>query len=400
MKAVAVICEYNPFHLGHLYQLKEIRRRGADCIIGIMSGNFTQRGEPAIIPKHERAEMAVSAGMDLVVELPFPYCAGYAEAFAAAGVAIAEGLCANEICFGSETGEISILERLAELSLSAEFESAYAARRADGAAAFYRLLEELGGVDGLRSNDILGLQYIRAAKKAGYDIGFSTIRRCGSAYRELGTDSAIPSAGALRSLWSETQSEESLSPFIPDSCMRVLRNAVRRGIAPIKSGALDSLVIGTFRLADPCTLSDVADVPVGFANRLCSMANRVTTIDELVKGLTNRDFTPARIMRIILYALTGAHRSDLDIQSSPIGYVNLLAANQVGCKYLSSIRKSDFVLTKAANAPIHDSVQYRRLKLSEKADAIYTLAMPKPVESGYFVKHPPYIGIHNGDKEQ
>ena len=123
MKICAVICEYNPFHLGHAYQLAEMQKRGA--VIAVMSGSFTQRGDAAVLSKYDRAEIAVRCGADLVLELPFPYSSAPAEIFGGTGVRIAHALgCVDELCFGSETGDISSLVLLTERLQSEDFREA------------------------------------------------------------------------------------------------------------------------------------------------------------------------------------------------------------------------------------------------------------------------------------
>ena len=123
MKICAVICEYNPFHFGHAYQISEMKKRGA--VIAVMSGNFTQRGDAAVLSKYERAEIAVRYGADLVLELPFPYSSASAEIFGGAGVRIAHALgCVDELCFGSETGEIAPLLTLSDRLQSEGFRKA------------------------------------------------------------------------------------------------------------------------------------------------------------------------------------------------------------------------------------------------------------------------------------
>ena len=125
MKTTGIICEYNPMHSGHAYQLSVVREGGAECIVALMSGSFTERGEIAVADKYTRAEIALGAGADLVLELPYPYCAGGAEYFATAGVSILDRLSIDRISFGSESGDLDLLLRAAEAALSDEFKSAF-----------------------------------------------------------------------------------------------------------------------------------------------------------------------------------------------------------------------------------------------------------------------------------
>ena len=123
MKIYAVICEYNPFHLGHAYQLSELKRKGA--VVCVMSGSFTQRGDASVLSKYDRAELAVRSGADLVLELPFPYSSASAEIFGRAGVRIADALgCVDALCFGSETGDTESLIALSDRLRAENFQNA------------------------------------------------------------------------------------------------------------------------------------------------------------------------------------------------------------------------------------------------------------------------------------
>ena len=154
MRSVGIICECNPFHGGHQYLIDRAREGGADAIVCVMSGNFVQRGEAAVLSPHARAEIVVSSGADAVVELPFPYAASSAEFFGRAGVEILSRLGVDEVWFGSETGDLSLLSRYAEVADSAEFQAAYAEaslREGGTASAYFALLSELSG-DGTRKS--------------------------------------------------------------------------------------------------------------------------------------------------------------------------------------------------------------------------------------------------------
>ena len=157
MRHVGIICEYNPFHGGHLHLIKAVR--GAQTVICLMSGNFTQRGEAALLPPVARAAMAVEAGADLVLELPFPFAASSARYFATAGVRALFALGADTLAFGSECGDLARLQALAEKAPEGncrEGETLLTQSTGDAAAYF----EALG--EAVSSNDILGIEYLRA----------------------------------------------------------------------------------------------------------------------------------------------------------------------------------------------------------------------------------------------
>ena len=188
MKMIAIICEYNPFHKGHEYQIKEIRRKfPSDALIGVMSGAMTERGEPAIMSKYARAEAAVKCGLDLVVELPAPWSMSGAAFFAAAGVRIAAAVGADTLAFGSECGSVGELREIAEYLSSDDFLKASAAARAENphlqtGDIRANVLRERFGCFPTGSNDILAIEYIRAAERLGAKLDCITIKREGGAY--------------------------------------------------------------------------------------------------------------------------------------------------------------------------------------------------------------------------
>ena len=170
--AFGIICEYNPLHNGHLHQINEIKRVTDEPIICVMSGNFTQRGEIAIADKYARAKMALQAGADAVFELPIPFCIASAEYFAMASVHILANLCVDKLCFGSESADADKIIKIAKIAASAEFKTECEALSKSEASvgAYFELLSKRAGVDGILSNDILGIEYTKAIIKNGFDM--------------------------------------------------------------------------------------------------------------------------------------------------------------------------------------------------------------------------------------
>ena len=200
MKTAAVICEYNPFHFGHKYQIETMKRNfGSGCrIIAIMSGCFTQRGEPAIFDKYTRAESALRCGCDLVLELPLPHSMSGAEFFARAGVYIADSIGVVDLLFfGSECGELTRLQTVAERMSSDEFRQACTEERSkDKGAQTGRLRDEiyrrLWGDEPILSgsNNLLALEYLRALKRFNSPIQPYAVKRVGGGYNstDISTD--------------------------------------------------------------------------------------------------------------------------------------------------------------------------------------------------------------------
>ena len=380
--AFGIVCEYNPFHNGHLRQINEIKKVNGEPIICVMSGNFTQRGEVAIVDKYERAKMAIEAGADLVFELPVPFCCASAEYFASAGVYILNELGVSKISFGSESADAEEIMRIAEIAASDNFkeECAKLSQSEGSASAYFELLASNSGVDGIKSNDILAIEYAKAIIKNRYVMKICPIKREGNAYRDTElVCGELPSASAIReSIFNGSLSE--IVSFVPDSTLDILKSNELADIENIQSGVLLAL-----RLADPEKL-DVAISDRGLINRICSLSHNSPNLEYLIDKLQTKRYTSAAIRRAILYILLGIKQSDLE--SFPT-YTTLLGANDKGREYLSSIRKNErniSLVTKPA-----DAEDCRQLELDKKADALYSMCFNHKKRSAFCIKKSPYI---------
>ena len=177
MSILGVICEFNPLHGGHVRLMEAAREKGAEGVVGVLSGNSVQRGSLALTDSYTRAAMALDAGADLVLELPYPWCSASAEGFAMGGVYVASQF-ADGLIFGSETGDLSLLSEAAKRADEPAFREEYREALCAGqpaAKAYYRLLSREG--ETFSSNDLLGIDYIRAARRLGGALDFYTVKR-------------------------------------------------------------------------------------------------------------------------------------------------------------------------------------------------------------------------------
>ena len=380
--AFGIICEYNPFHNGHLYQINEIKKHTDEPIICVMSGNFTQRGEVAIADKYARAEMALRAGADLVLELPVPFCMASAEYFASVGVHVLAGVGVDKLCFGSECADADKITKIAKIASSPEFKAECEKLPAGegSAGAYFALLAEKSGESNIISNDILGIEYTKAIIKDGYDMQIYPVKREGNAYREVTlTDGSLPSASAIRES-IKGGNIDTVTAYIPESTLNILKSNDLSFIDCAKEGILLSL-----RLMDGENL-DVAISDRGLINRILSMAHECKSYNEFEEKLQTKKYTKSAIRRAILYILLGINQGDLD--SLPT-FTTLLGANVRGREYLSSIRKNEStikVITKPA-----DAENCRQTELSHRADALYTMCFENKKASGEYIKKSPVI---------
>ena len=398
MKTVAIISEYNPFHNGHLYQIEKIREHfGADtAIIAIMSSNFTQRGDIAIMDKWARAESAVLCGVNLVLELPFPYSMSSAEFFAKAGVHIANEIgVVDVIAFGSESGDITLLEETARNLCSPEIDAEIARLTTECDNLGYAEIRELayknvyGTVPPISSsNNILAVEYIKALYSLGSTITPFTVKRTGADYNEENvTQGSIQSATAIRNLFSDNSN--SAENFVPKDVFECILNEQNKGAFPCDSEALYPAVAASFTLnftADDC---DIHDVCGGLYNRLKNKNLEATSINSLVELTATKKYTTARIKRGIWYSLLGVTSSD--VRALP-EYTQVLAMDKGGQALLKRIKKSSnlSVLTRPSDTPC-TAISLKQKALSDKADALSQLAKPTPAPAGSIYKRTPFV---------
>ena len=394
MKTVGIICECNPYHGGHEYLMKCARESGADAVICVMSGNFVQRGEAAVLSPHARAEILVSSGADAVVELPFPYAASSAEFFGRAGIEILERLGVDEVWFGSETGDLAPLLRYAEVAESEEFRAAYAeAAEGEGgtASVYFSLLSKMANDANAvcEPNDILAISYLRAIRKLGASIRPVTIKREGSGYHEQDlVMGAFPSATALRRAWEENEIE-AIMPYLPGVCGEVSRREGRAKTAPATLKHAERLVLGMLSLTPQKELEGYAGLGGGLAGRICDAAKKAQTLEEFWSLCATKKYPDARIRRGVLAALLRVTEEDL---RAPVSYVRLLAANEQGRAFLSSVRRtSDLcVLTRQTNLP-NTSAAARQFELECASAVLYSKCLPKAIAADEQLRRAPVI---------
>ena len=380
--AFGIVCEYNPFHNGHLHQINEIKKTTDEPIICIMSGNFTQRGEIAIADKYARAKVALECGADIVVELPVPFCMASAEYFARASVGILAGLKIDKLSFGSESADANRIMKIAQIASSEKFKDECAAlsKEQGTANAYFELLASKCGVDNILSNDILGIEYTKAIIKNGYKMQICPIKREGNAYRDIELlDGEFPSASAIREAIANGNFDKIVS-FVPISTLEILKANELADIKYTKDGILLAL-----RLIDADKL-DVAISDKGLINRIISTANECTSFDEFEEKLQTKKYTRSAIRRAILYILLGVKQGDLDKMPN---YTVLLGASEKGREYLSSIRKDEETIKVIAKPS--DAEGNRQSDLSKKADALYTMCFEAKKESGFYIRKSPVI---------
>ena len=403
MKVAAIISEYNPFHNGHKYQVDRIREMLGDdtIIIAIMSGNFTQRGEPAIADKTVRAKAAVECGVNLVLELPFPYSMSSAEFFARSGVAIANSLgIVDYLVFGSECGDVKKLSDIASITLSSEYQLTLDSlqKNPEYKDMGYPELCEVAlsllygkdiSRDFLSPNNILAIEYIKALYSLGSSIIPLTIKREGAGFNDIINPMAdFQSASAIRA--ELLDGNFSALDFVPEKAKNIYFECIQEGKMPSDISRLDLAVISFFRLNSPSAKVDIHDATGGLYNRLCDLSAEAISISNLTKRAETKKYTSARIRRAIWNSYFGVTSSDIRALPS---FTQVLGMDSLGKSALKRIKKETSfpVITKPSSYKELGDEVIRQKELSNRADSVYALTL-KSANSGRFaLTFTPYV---------
>ncbi|MBR3561310.1 MAG: nucleotidyltransferase family protein [Oscillospiraceae bacterium] len=372
MQVAGVICEYNPFHTGHQWQLSELRRRGAAAIVCAMSGNYTQRGDFAIVRKHARAEAAIRGGADLVLELPLPWATASAEAFAQGGVSVlaATGV-VDTLAFGSECADADTLLRLAEVLTSDAYASALKSelvKRDSFAAARQRAAARFAPAAALSDpNDILGVEYCKAIR--GTLLAPLPLPRVGAAH-DGAPSGAYASASYLRAHMD--------APFLTPDMRRLYDAECAAGRAPVSVAAAERAILARLRGMDDFSAYDEGGE--GLYRRFAAAARRATSVAELLEAVKTKRYAHARLRRMLLAVYLGLPPAE---RPARVPYIRVLAMNDKGKSLLHDMRKKSTLPVLVKSADVRElSADARRLMDREaKATDLYALAYPDLTQS-------------------
>lgn len=338
LKAVGIIAEYNPFHNGHRYHLEQaLTESGADICVSVISGNFTQRGEIALLDKWTRAEMAVRNGVNLVVEMPTVFACSNAGYFAEAGVEILEALGTDFICFGSESGnteELSSIARGIE-SNSHKLEDEIKSGVKDGLAypkarsrAVSKLLGEKAASVIENPNNILAIEYLKYIKKARP----LAVKRLGAGYHDTESMGRMASATAVRMMLREGKD---ISRAVPELSREILEQS-RAGFT--SSEMLTPLIIQKVLQTSAEELNAIFGAEEGLGNIMKRRVRYWKSYEDIVDDLKSKRYTRTRIERVLVHTLLGIKREDLLCASK---YVRVLAFDEKGRGYLKQIKRRE-----------------------------------------------------------
>ena len=365
MKYIGIICEYNPFHNGHLYHINKIKELFPDSsIILVMSGNFTQRGDASIINKWDKTEIALKNNIDLVIELPFEFVCESADIFAYGAISILNYLKVDYIVFGSESNDIKLLNNISNVQLSDEYNKKVKEYMKNGinyATCLSKALNDFGFKNIKNPNDILGISYIRELNKMNSKIIPLTIKRTND-YNDKNLCSNITSATSIR----ENIKNNDIKEYVPDNVYPYLKNKLY-------------FIEDYFPLLKYKILSEIDNLNIyqgveeGIEGKIKKVIYESNSYEELISNIKSKRYTYTKIKRILLAILVGFTKEDFK-KHNKINYIRVLGFNKKGRQYLNKIKKE-------IDIPIYTNFK-KDMNLQLKVTSIYDTNLIKKEING------------------
>ena len=338
---IGLIVEYNPFHNGHLHHIQEIDRLFEDNIkIAVMSGDYVQRGEPSLINKFEKTKIALSQGVDIVIELPAFYSTQSAEIFAKGSINLLNKLSCSHIVFGSESNDLEKLKRIAAISLTKEFEHSLKKFLAEGFSyptAFSKALfdEKLG------SNDILALEYLKAIKAINPKIEAYCIKREKTGYYDDEKDNFASATHIRKILLDYNKKKEDklnkIKNLVPEFSYKILEENF--GVFSCLSDFYDLIKYNIIK--NHSNLKNIQDLEVGLENRLYKYSLENLKFEDFFNKVLTKRITISRLQRILLHSLFGLTETITERVKNKVSFVKILGFSTKGQEYLNYLKKSD-----------------------------------------------------------
>ena len=344
---LGIVSEYNPFHNGHVHHLEVSKQLSkAAFTVAVMSGNFVQRGDTAIVDKWIRTEMALKAGVDLVIELPAVYALSSAENFADGAVKILNSLgVVDYISFGSEIGEITPLNDVAsvlykepkELSslITTQLRTglSYPKAREIALSQYFRGSQKYHDILS-NPNNILGVEYLKSLKKHRSHICPITIKRDYADYNSKSIQNGIASATAIRTM---IQNKKNVHRVVPYETYELLEQCINSGKVVPDLTVFEKEIIYTLRKMTLSEIAELPDVSEGLENKIKFAANNFNRLSDLIENIKSKRYTQTRIQRILLYTLLNISKKDIEKSKKVTPYIRILGFNKHGKRIISAI---------------------------------------------------------------
>lgn len=352
-KVLGIIAEYNPFHNGHLYHLEESKKiTNCEYSISIISGNFTQRGSTSLIDKWEKTKIALSNGIDLVLELPTLYSISSAENFADGSIKILNSLgIVDFLSFGSETSNINLLDDIANIlysepdlykkTLLKELKKGLSFPKARENALLNYLDNNEDYTNILSSpNNILGIEYLKSLKKHNSNIQPICIPRYEAQYNSTDISNNIASATAIREL-IKNKDFNKIKSLLPNSTYSILMENINNKHIISDLNIFEKEIVYSLRKMSIKEITNLPDVSEGLEFTIKDAVNSCNNIYDLLNKIKSKRYTQSRIQRILLYSLLGITKEDMEVAKNIVPYARVLGFNNNGKKLISEIYKKN-----------------------------------------------------------
>lgn len=358
-KVIGIIAEYNPFHNGHIYQIKKIKEKYPNSIIIVCtSSSFTQRGELSILNKWEKTKVSLLNGVDIVIELPYVYSTQSSDTFAKYGVSLLEKLHINYLCFGSESNNTTKLLEAAKTQINnIEFDNKVKLYMKEGynyPTSLNNALKELINYDIKEPNDLLAISYIKEIISNNYNIEVFNIKRTNS-YHDLDLDNKIVSASNIRNKLLENKS---IKGKVPKETYDILKNKT------LENKYFEFL---KYKIISENNLEKYFDVDEGLNVRIKKSINNSKSLSELIMNIKTKRYTYNRISRMLNHILCSFTKEEND-KIKKLEYIRILGFTENGREYLNEIKDS-------IELPIlnkYDTKKYKALEIEKRVTDIYS----------------------------
>lgn len=390
MKACGIIVEYNPFHNGHYFHLHQSKQKtDSDIIIAVMSGNFLQRGEPALVSKWARTKMALANGADLVIELPYVFATQKAEIFAAGSISILSALDVDAVCFGSESGDIEAIQNtISFLKANNETYNSYIKQfllkgnsyPKSASLAFQKLSGSENVLDLSSPNNILGYHYVKAILEQGSSVTPFTIQRKNAGYHDVSfADEKIASATSIRKALEKDKDVNfaAIEQVIPEETLHILEDYYNQNNILHTWEAYYPYLQYKILTATSEELNRIYEAEEGLENRLIHAAKNSTTFNHFMNTIKTKRYTWTRLQRLCVHVLNNIKKSDIEqFDLTQANYIRVLGMTSNGQYYLNQKKKTIGLPLISTVSQWEDPM----LSIDIKAATTYALAYPRELQ--------------------
>ena len=389
-KRIGIIAEYNPFHNGHLYQIQKAKElTGADTVIAVMSGNFTQRGETSLVNKFEKTKIALQNEVDMVIELPTIYSISSAENFALGGIKILNEIGKIDyLVFGIEEDNLQELQAIVDVLVNENDEFKRTIKEELDKGNSYPKAREIVLKKVLSSenvkdimqkpNNILAIEYLKALKITNSRIKPFAIKRKNSMHHDKNINENYASGTYIRKLFIENNFDE-ISKVVPKYTYEKILELKNHGTYVTSINDFSDIVIYKIRMMTKEEISQIADVNEGLENSIKLASTTCKTIDEIIDKVSTKRYTKTRISRILTYILLGITKSDMEQSKKNDPYIRVLGINKKCEEILSTINNNKLITS--IKKFEENNGENELLNIDKKATEIYTIKYPKSVEA-------------------